>query len=304
MVKPSFLFVGPSKSGSTWFFEVLREHPSVFVPWAKGTFFFNAFHNRGNTWYEKFFAEAAANQVTGEVCHDYLSDPLALARIREYRSDIKIICCLRCPYERAVSSWRFSVRNGEKLPTLGEYARRSPGAFEDGYYATHLASVFANFPPEQVLIFFFRELASQPEKVVRRLYEFIGVEASFNPPSLYKQVNGAAAPRWRIAAKAIARLDIYARQHGMETQVAKLKRIRWLRQAVRRTLYKPSVDNQDWRTHVHEFPQHVVERYECEIRELELICEKDLSNWCLSQHPPEVVQAQVAAVEISRQPTG
>lgn len=285
MAKPSFLFIGPSKSGSSWFFEILREHPSVFVPWAKGTFFFNAFHQHGSAWYERFFAEAAPGQIVGEVCHDYLSDPLALARIRDYRPEMRIICCLRCPYERAISSWRFSERNGESFSTLAEYARRWPGAFDEGYYATHLSNVLANFPHEQVLIFFFGELAVEPAKVVRRVYEFIGVDENFSPSSMYKLINGAAAPRWRMAARAVAQLDDYARRHGMATQVGKLKRIKWLRQAVRRTLYKNLAGTRDWQAQAHEFPQHVVERYEREIGELERMCGDDLSKWRLQLDP-------------------
>ncbi|MDR3415619.1 MAG: sulfotransferase domain-containing protein [Nevskia sp.] len=297
-MKPAFLFIGPSKSGSSWFFEVLREHPSVFVPHEKGTFFFDRFHHRGSGWYEGCFADAEAGQVVGEVCHDYLSDPQALARIRAYRKDMRLICCLRHPYERAVSSWKFYQRNGLDRPTLAEQGQEMPSVFEEGYYATHLANVFAAFPRDQVLIFFFGEIAAYPETVARRLYEFIGVDGSFVPASLLKRVNPAAAPRSRILARFVARMDAYARQLGLSGVVARLKRIRWLRSAVRRALYRDSVDAQGWSGHLAEFPSHVVQRYEQEIGELEQILGQDLSRW---RAPPKAGARVSAAPQTTTQ---
>ena len=79
--KPSFLFIGASKSGSSWFFEILREHPQVFVPANKATFFFSNYYARGIAWYEAFFAKAPRESAIGEVCHDYLVSPEALRKL-------------------------------------------------------------------------------------------------------------------------------------------------------------------------------------------------------------------------------
>jgi hypothetical protein len=278
-VKPAFLFIGPSKSASTWFFEILKEHPAVYVPPQKGLFFFNEFHERGNDWYERFFSAAAEGQVVGEVCHDYLADADALSRIRDYRPDVRLICCLRHPYERALSSWRFRQRNGERAPTLVETARRWPSVFEEGHYATHLETVLRYFPRAQLLVFFFEEVALCPESVASRVYDFIGVDAGFQPPSLHRRVNTAAVAKWRTGARQIARLDHYARVHGFSRLVAWLKSIGWLRSALRRVMYKPVQGDYDLRKYLREFPPHVVHRYEREIGELERLLGRDLSHW-------------------------
>ena len=52
---PAFIFIGPSKAGSSWFFEILHEHPQVFVPLNKATFFFSEYYAQGIAWYERFF---------------------------------------------------------------------------------------------------------------------------------------------------------------------------------------------------------------------------------------------------------
>ena len=90
--QPDFLFVGTGRAGSNWVFEVLREHPEVFLPANKGTFFFNRFYDLGVDWYESFFAGKCEGQIAGEVCEDYLASEVAIERIYKYRSDMRLIC--------------------------------------------------------------------------------------------------------------------------------------------------------------------------------------------------------------------
>lgn len=166
---PSFLFIGAAKAGSNWFMEILWEHPEVFVPPNKGTRFFNRHYDKGPSWYEEFFSKGCRRYVSGEVCEDYLTDPEALARIKEYRPEMRLICCLRNPYERAISSWRFFVRNGLGKPTLAAQAARSPELFLNGYYHTQLEVVRSLFSPEQLLVLLYDGLLAAPEITARQV---------------------------------------------------------------------------------------------------------------------------------------
>lgn len=278
---PAFIFIGASKAGSSWFFEILREHPQVFVPLNKATFFFSAYYTQGIAWYESFFSKAAPECAKGEVCHDYLSNPEALRRIAHYRPDMRVICCLRNPYERAISSWRFFGRNGMDLPTLAAQGERYPAVFDEGYYATHLADVYSIFPKNQVLIFFFEELARAPESVARRLYEFIGVDAHFLPPSLHKRINVNAKPRSRALARVVqfVHQQSWKQSRLLSNLIGQMKRVKPLRQLVRTALYKHPVKSADWRDYLGEFPESVISRYEQEVGELEQMLGKELANW-------------------------
>lgn len=279
--KPSFLFIGSSKSGSSWFFEILREHPQVFVPSNKATFFFSNYYARGFAWYEAFFVKAQTGNVIGEVCHDYLASPEALRRIREYDPNMRLVCCLRNPYARALSAWRFFGRNGMDQPTLAAQNERDHSVFDHGYYATHLSVLYSIFPKDQVLIFFFEELSTAPKAIAHRLFEFIGVDPDFLPPSLHKRVNVNAKPRSRV----VARLMQYVHQHSwkhshyLSNLIGQIKQIRPLRRFVRVTLYKETVSSSDWREHLHDFPDDILARYESEIIRLENMMKKDLSQW-------------------------
>jgi hypothetical protein len=295
---PAFIFIGPSKAGSSWFFEILREHPQVFIPLNKATFFFSNYYARGIAWYESFFSRAEPAQVKGEVCHDYLSNPEALRRIRRYRPDIRVICCLRNPYQRALSSWRFFGRNGMDQPTLAAQGERNPAVFEEGNYATHLACVRSIFPQNQILIFFFEELAIAPESVSRRLYEFIGVDVNYTPPSLHKRINVNARPRSRLLAQLVqlAHEQSWKRSRYLSNLIGQIKRIKPLRRLVRMALYKEPVRSTDWRDHLCEFPQRVVSQYEQEISALEEMLGRKFADWRV---PPGARAGLVGEMRVS-----
>jgi hypothetical protein len=281
---PSFLFIGAAKAGSNWFMEILWEHPSVFVPPNKGTRFFNRHYERGFSWYEGFFSRACDRRIAGEVCEDYLNNPEALARIHEYRPDMRLICCLRNPYERAVSSWRFFARNGLGQPTLTAQAERSPELFLNGHYHTQLQFARSLFRQEQILILLYDDLATQPEETARRVYEHIGVDPDFVPPSLYRRVNPGGRPRIPLLARIVH--DIHMHSWGSSRIASNLigliKRARPVRGAVRALLYdeRPETGaSGSWREVLPEFPRQVVARYEQEISAIERLLGRDLSSW-------------------------
>jgi Sulfotransferase domain len=262
------------------------------MPANKGTVYFTRFFYRGVEWFEEFFHKAAPGQVVGEICEEYLSSPQAIQRIRDYRPDMRLICCLRNPYERAISSWRFYGRNGCQEPTLVAQAAVNPHVFFYGFYATQLQVVQSLFPPDQLLIFLFEELALDPHGVARRLYEFIGVDPNFSPRSLNERVNVNGRPRWRLLAKTVHK--IHERSWGpsriISNLVGGLKRVRVVRQTVRAILYDESERSGDWRRSFSEFPEHIVARYEQEISDLERMLGRDLSGW----RAPGRVQARPA----------
>lgn len=278
--RPTFLFIGPGRAGSSWFHEILREHPEVFVPPNKGTFFFSQHYRKGLAWYEPFFA-GARQPVVGEVCEDYLATAGALARAKDYDPGIRLICCLRNPYERALSSWRFFARNGRDLPTLAAQVQRDPWVCEQGCYATQLQIARSLFGDDQILIFMFEELASNPRSVARRLYRFIGANPEFVPQSLHQRVNGSSRPRSRLLAGLVH--DVHLHSWGtsriVSNTIGQIKRVRPLRRLVQTALYAEGSHSENWRELLAEFPEEMVTLYEREISALEQMLGRDLSSW-------------------------
>jgi len=274
MSGPDFVFVGPSKSGSTWIFELLRSHPQVFVPVAKDIYFFDRHYSKGREWYESFFAPAKRGQVRGEISHDYLANREALQRLAAMYPSVKVMCCLRNPYDRAISSYRYFVRNGLVSASLADAIKDHPEIVNEGLYATHMASVLELFPRDRILTLHFDELVAAPERTARRLFEFLGVDPSFRSPVMTERINAAAAPRSRLVAKAAKLAALSLRRWGFASLVGAVKRNR----AVKWILYRKwSASNQ---TLSEAFPSDVVELYEQDIRRTSEILGRNYKSWC------------------------
>lgn len=288
--RPSFLFVGTGRAGSNWVFEILREHPDVVLPRNKGTFYFNRNYDRGVEWYESFFRYGDVSQIAGEVCEDYLSNVEAISRIRKYRKEMRLICCFRNPYERALSHWRFFGRNGEAEPTLVEQGVRRPDLYYLGFYATQLRSLWCHFPREQTLVYLYDDLVEDPESITRSIYQFIGVDCGFKARSTRVLVNAGAEPRVKVVARVVH--DLHMRSWGssrvVSDAIGKMKRLRPLRRALKAMLYRKSSDSVDWRFSLLEFPKDILCRYDEEIADLQNLLGRDLSHW---RAPREMVQA-------------
>lgn len=252
----------------------------MFVPPNRATFFFTQHYAMGTRWYEEFFAHAG-ERVPGEICEEYLESAAALERIHDYAPEVRLICCLRNPYERAISSWRFFGRNGLGEPTLVAQAKRYPAVIEGGYYSTHLQTIYSLFRKEQVLPFFFEDLAADPGGIARRLFAFIGADPEYIPASLHRRINGNGRPRSPFLARLVH--DLHALSWGTSrtasNAIGNLKRVRPLRRLVQMALYAEDRRPLRWQKHMAEFPDEVISRYEQEITGLERMLDRDLSTW-------------------------
>ena len=293
----SFLYIGTGRSASTWFFEVLREHPRVFVPLNKGTFYFSHFYACGREWYEGFFRTSRTCFVAGEVCEDYLSNQDALRRIKEYRDDMRLVCCLRNPYERAISAWRFLNRNGIETCSLADQGASRPEIFSMGNYGSQLEFLFTLFDQEQVLPIIFDDVLAAPREVVKRLYAFLGVDDQFEPQCASRVSNANGRPRVRSVARVVNRIHMlsWGPSRVLSNFFGRIKGIRWVRATVRKILYDERRVSEDWARRVEEFPSEVIVRYEEEITKLEVLLGRRLDHW---RAPAAVVQ--VAKVNVLR----
>jgi hypothetical protein len=136
-------------------------------------------------------------------------------RIHSALPDVKLIALLRDPVDRCISEYRMAVLQAEeqrevnealrdllKPPRLEEArARFSPTTsyVVQGEYGRILAPFFELFGRQRMLVLFTSELSAEPEAVVRRIWEFLGVESDFVPPNLelrYREGVGRPRVKW------------------------------------------------------------------------------------------------------------
>ena len=123
---PDFLGIGTQKGGTTYLYELLKQHPQVFLANPKEQHFFSLHWHRGSDWYRNQFDEAAAGQICGEITPYYMFHPEAPSRIASLLPKVKLVVLLRDPVERALSQYFHSYRLGlEHLNLEGAFSEES-----------------------------------------------------------------------------------------------------------------------------------------------------------------------------------
>lgn len=209
---PTFLIIGAEKSATTWLYARLRKHPDVFLPETKEPHFFNRhdsnleerdnFARLGQAWYERLFRGYAGETAVGEATPLYLCDPAASSRIRSVLPEVKLICSLRNPVDRAYAHYWMARRKGHTTQAFEEAVREKDERFvQRGLYGRQLARYLDLFPEEQLLILIQEELLDRPEEHLGRVCNFIGVDGAYytGRDLLSKRENRAAVYRSQMA---------------------------------------------------------------------------------------------------------
>jgi len=227
---PTFLYIGADKSGSTWLYEVLRQHPSCFVPRAKDIYFFDRHYDRGLDWYARFFAAAPTEApALGELSHDYLYSVAAAARIARDLPDIRLVAFLRDPVERCFSEYLHLVRNGLTRKPFRTALDDFPEVLEHSRYAHHLRPYVKHFDRERLGIFFFDDLVAGPLGFGRAVLRFLGLEW-LDEIDVTRNPMPAARPRSPVVARLASQGADAVRRLGLPGAVGRLKASRWGRE--------------------------------------------------------------------------
>lgn len=201
-----FAVIGASKSGTTTLFQLLRQHPRLFVPPEKDAPFFanDEWFARGWAWaVNEFFAGAPPDAAWGTITPTYMEDPRVPERIARTFPAVKLVAILRNPIDRAFSQFRQQVRLGKEPRTFERAVddQLRPGALEQaranetrtasgdayvvyGEYGRILGRVLTHFPPERLHVTFTELLERSPDLVLDGLLAHLGLPGGFRPPGL------------------------------------------------------------------------------------------------------------------------
>jgi Sulfotransferase family len=229
-----FIVIGAQKAGTTSLFEYLRRHPQLSLPDGKELPFFNDEQARARGWelyLRKAFALAHPDTRWGTATPQYMAGGLIdranpgidgerydertiPQRIHERLPHARLIAILRDPVERARSHHRMTAMEGieersfthairELLrPEALAQARREPRETTAyvtwGEYGRILEGFYDVFPADQLLVLYTAELERDPRSLLRRVFEFLDVDADFVPENLGTQYRVGGAQR-RIA---------------------------------------------------------------------------------------------------------
>ena len=203
---PDFVGVGAQKAGTSWWFELISEHPGV----ADRSDLHKELHyltrfcvepfgpaeiERYHQWFPR-----RDGTIAGEWTPDYLAYPWVAPILAEAAPEAKILVLVRDPVDRFRSGLTFRRRMGAPNTSV-----TVADAVRQGFYARWLNRLYEYFPAGQVLVQQYEQCRSDPEGQLDITYEFLGLDP-FRPPDLRREINVSAGAKVELAPEAAERL--------------------------------------------------------------------------------------------------
>jgi hypothetical protein len=274
---PDFIGLGAQRSGTSWIYACLYDHPQLCPP-TKEIHFFSREANwsRGQAWYERHFDVCGAETKTGEFSSSYLPSGAAADRIAALYPRAQLLVSLRHPIERLISSYLNDVAAGvvpAATPLLDAMGKR-PDYIEQGRYASHLSRYFARFPRSQMLVLIYEDALADPAAFIGRIYAFLGVDPAFHSSMLAARVGEGRVPRsvaleraltrgtWRLRGRLTRGIWWAAKRAGVG---------RALRRANTTAVSRPALSPEERR--------RLADLFSDEISALERLLNRDLTPW-------------------------
>jgi LPS sulfotransferase NodH len=275
---PSFIVVGPPRTGTTWLYDVLRHHTVLPAP-TKETRFFDLHFSRGIQWYLRHFPQSDDGHLVGEVAPTYFVSASARTRIASLLPGVKLIFIFRHPVQRLISLYRVKRAYGMYHWSLQDALERDSELLSSGQYATHLREWMRLFSSEQLSINFFDDLSNDPGAFVKRLSDFLGVPRFELRASQLNQVYSTSSltePRSYLATRAATTIADWCKARRFDNVVSAVRESGLFRLFIGGGAPFPEVHAETART--------ISARLLPEIEEMEAMVNRDLSNWKLL-HP-------------------
>ena len=299
-VTPNFFIVGAPKCGTTALYEYLRPHPSIFMPRHKEPHYFAS--DLGTypfiktlADYQRLFDGARPQHLrVGEASVYYLRSTTAIANIRAFNPDAKLIAMFRNPVEMVHSlhsqllyvaeenesdfetAWRLQERRrqGEALPP-GSRGGFLVQYFEVGRFGTQTQRMLSHFPRDQVKLILFDDFAASPQAVYDDVIAFLAIP--HDGRSEFPRINESKR----------ARLD-WLRNFYRKPPAPLRSAFRGLKRAVggggsisaaARKLVALNTVKEERRPMSAAFREELVSAFRDEIALLSRLLERDLSHW-------------------------
>jgi len=221
---PTFIICGTMRGGTTSLYNYLMTHPEICMSRKKEVHYFDLNYYKGVKWYEKHFEECKNGKVKaiGEASPSYMYFEEVPKRIHEFLPNVKLIFILRNPVNRVYSHYWHEVRHTQENLSFEEAIekeeeRLSQGdifskihySYKDrGKYIIQIKRFKKYFSNDQMLFLMTEDLEQSPEKVMKKIFEFLKVNTNFTDPSWNIKHNEGKIPRIRKLNKLKVKIPI------------------------------------------------------------------------------------------------
>jgi hypothetical protein len=270
---PSFFIIGPPRTGTSWLYEILRKR-TLLPSRTKETRFFDTYFDRGLKWYQGHYPAASGRWPIGEVAPTYFASEPARQRMAQLVPDARIICVFRNPVERVFSLFRVKRAYGLIPWSFEEALLLDPELTESSRYATHLKAWLKTFGAGNVLPTVYDDLRHSPQTFVNTIADFIGIPRFSLSPSEIRSVHSSESmthPRCYFRTRSATRVADWLKARHFGPVVTAVKR-----SPVSRFFLG---GGPPFTVLSREVSQSVQQLFLREVEELEVMLQRDLSNW-------------------------
>lgn len=200
---PNFFIIGAAKSGTTGLFDVLQQHPQIFVPYLKEPRFFSddEKYQLGQDWYsETYFNHSEGFKARGEATPHYLywgdKTSSRILKLPDAKK-IKIIAIFRDPVKRAYSQYWMQVHRGVEPNSFEEALQKEDqylevhhdslersgslqyAYFHGGCYASLLKPYLERFSGDNIGIFLLEDLKNDFSNTMLKVCHLLEIDDQF-----------------------------------------------------------------------------------------------------------------------------
>lgn len=180
---PDFVIIGAAKGGTTFFYDLLTQHPHVQPAAFKELHYFDLLFDEGAEAYRQCFPlprwKDGRKTITGEATPGYLFHPHAPERMAEMVPQARLIALLRNPVDLFYSSYQHRVRKGQEDRSFEQTVRAALDSPHEarlvlrGIYVDHLLRWRRFFSAEQMLVLKSEDLFERPQDTLKLALEFL-----------------------------------------------------------------------------------------------------------------------------------
>lgn len=199
MIKPNLFIIGAMKCGTSSLHEYLNAHPEIFMCEPKEPCYFVhpdqlnwpdikklKFWESEERYLELFKAGDSAN-IIGESSTLYTKAPGISDvpdRIYQFNPSARFIYIVRDPIERTISHYWHEVRRGNEFGDMLTGVRQNPIYRDVSHYAMQLKLYINKFGQQQIFSLVFEDLIKNPQEVLFKVFDWLGVNPSFTPSNI------------------------------------------------------------------------------------------------------------------------
>lgn len=235
---PNFLIVGAAKSGTTSIHYFLKQHPQIFMSTVKEPKFISAqfltfpFRGIGDSDVEKtvckdissyrsLFEKVKDEKILGEASTDtlYYAEK-SVEVIKKTLGNPKILIVLRNPVDRAFSNYIHLVKDGRENLSFADALDQEEYRIKNnwdyfwhykslGMYYQQVRSFLENFP--EVQIFLFEQLKENMAQLIKEVFTFLEVDASYEIKNTETPLNVSGIPKNKVMQKFLSTHNIFFR---------------------------------------------------------------------------------------------